>query len=172
MKVSKKKLVVGLVITNLLLVSWWGVLKQKKIDKVDNLLENGQMVEEKKEVGREHFVAETFGLIVQVARKIPSFGLKSQEATIAQVGVPESTGAEKGYYPVQLSVTLKSFADLRGKTPMDQGWFKIEFDYQHNRFIVKMDDLSETGKNAFYQWVDDNGYKLIDKDKFVFKNLN
>ena len=108
------------------------------------------------------------------------FGLVDGEATVSEdieeevvsVAVVGSTGAEQVEFSESEILIMETRASLRDRLPIFEDGFSIDYDYKINRFIVWIDWRKISDLEIFYRWVDNNGYELIDKSRFVTKNSN
>jgi hypothetical protein len=58
--------------------------------------------------------------------------------------------------------------NLRLKTPLEEMYFTITFDYGEDKFIVDLKEPKEVSQKEFNQWLSTN-YPLIPTDRFIIK---
>ena len=80
-----------------------------------------------------------------------------------------NTGA-KYISPTDQEYTLDwLIGNFRDKTPFSTAIFSISYDYKNDKFVVILVDKTDTGKQAFSQWMKEAGYEQIPTTYFVFQ---
>jgi hypothetical protein len=81
---------------------------------------------------------------------------------------PDFTGALVGDIPKEVEDLSQQKRTLRGKVPLTEKAFKIDFDYSEDKFTVILNEPKERSKIEFVNWLKNN-YPAIPLDRFIFK---
>jgi len=82
----------------------------------------------------------------------------------------EFTGVKEEKLPKEVVDFSQQKLELMKKLPLETEKFTIDFDYDNDRFIVKLKAPYEENKREFNQWLDKN-YPAIPKNQFVFQSI-
>lgn len=111
--------------------------------------------------------------IIFTARAIWNFYQKTiapQETKVIK-DFPEFTGAVFEPFPTLSPEKEKiqtQFSTLRDQTPLAKSGFTIDFDYRKNKFNIILEKPHNSNKNAFLNWIKDNGYESIPQEKIKY----
>lgn len=89
--------------------------------------------------------------------------------TITPTTIPPTfTGAKEDEIPQEIVDFSQQKLTLMQKLPLKTTEFTIEFDYNNDRFIVKLNPPKEENQKKFEDWLKNN-YPSIPKDLFIFQ---
>ncbi len=80
---------------------------------------------------------------------------KTSESYFSDTGAVYISPTDNEYNEIELIKILRS------KVPIKNDYFSIDFDYQTNKFVVKIVNNSQENKVIWEKWVNDSGYGLI-----------
>jgi len=78
------------------------------------------------------------------------------------------TGVSEETLPEDIAPFVGEKQSLRQKVPFDTGLFKIDFDYEQDKFTVILNDPKADNLKQFEEWKKNN-YPNIPTDQFIFK---
>jgi len=81
---------------------------------------------------------------------------------------PTFTGENDERIPQEIIDFSKQKLSLMQQLPLKMSDFKIDFDYDNDKFIVKINPPKEENQKKFEDWLKEN-YPLIPKDLFIFQ---
>ncbi|MFA5025885.1 MAG: hypothetical protein WC503_05255 [Candidatus Shapirobacteria bacterium] len=98
---------------------------------------------------------------------------EKEEVVEERVMIPSQVvtdfGSETGAMDIKLDKEQYNevylIKDLRNSAPIDKTYFVIDFDYNINKFVVKLKDVRRGGAE-FEKWLNDTGYNVISKEYF------
>ena len=92
----------------------------------------------------------------------------SLQPTLVQQEV-RFTGDKEEAFPEDVAKSTNKAFELRQKLPITTANFSLSYDYKNAVFTVVLFQPVTSNKVAFNQWIIDNGYAAIAKEKFIFK---
>ena len=81
---------------------------------------------------------------------------------------PTFTGADQETIPQEIVDYTQQKLTLMQKLPLKTTEFTINFDYDNDKFIVKLNPPKEENQKKFEDWLKNN-YSSIPKDQFLFQ---
>jgi hypothetical protein len=80
----------------------------------------------------------------------------------------EFTGVKEEPIPQEMVDFSKQKLSLMKKLPLKTADFAIDFDYDNDKFVVKLNPPHEDSQKKFDDWLKNN-YPSISKDQFIFQ---
>jgi len=100
---------------------------------------------------------------------VPSLTITKIDLTITPNLTPhEFTGVKEEPIDQELIDFTQQKLSLMEKLPLKTTDFTIDFDYDNDKFIIKLNPPKEETKNKFDEWLKNN-YPLIPKEQFIFQ---
>jgi len=78
------------------------------------------------------------------------------------------TGVKEEPVPKEETDKLDQQNKLINQLPIDNDFFRLDFDYRKAFFIVRVKEPKEKNQKKFEDWLKEN-YPLISKDQFIFQ---
>jgi hypothetical protein len=93
------------------------------------------------------------------------------EVTIIVSGIPYQVGVNTGVLETTLSpeeekITNK-IIELRHKTPIENSYFTINFDYTNDKFKINIKTPTKDNLLKYQTWIVENGYDIIPEGNFI-----
>lgn len=91
--------------------------------------------------------------------------------TIPTDVMPTFTGVREEEIPKEEEEKINQAFELRQRLPIKASQFELDYDYENDNFIVKINEPFAENRQNFGQWLINNGYDKIPEDRFVFKKF-
>ena len=88
--------------------------------------------------------------------------------TITPTPIPPTSTGAKGEIPQQTVDFSQQKLSLMQKLPLETEDFSIDFDYDNDKFIVKLNPPKEDSQKKFNDWLKNN-YPSIPQSQFIFQ---